>query len=273
MKTLTTFALLCCLATPCLAPVTFSGKSTLAGKVTLNAPVGPYTPNAVDFDGANDYMTRGADLTGNADSKVGTVSFWYKENEDDSAVNIIYSSGNGAAAGLYIYRFSGSKIYIDGYNSAGTRQLIMVTDGASPFNVAAGWRHFMASWNLLTGATHQFVDNVDQLGALTAVNDTIDYTQPNHSIGGYASGGSKITACAADIYINLAEYVDLSVAGNRAKFYSASALVDLGSNGSLPTGTSPIIFMKGNAAGFNVNSGTGGNFTTTGTLTTCSDKP
>ncbi len=30
-----------------------------------------YAPNGVNFDGANDYLTRGANLTGNADSKKG----------------------------------------------------------------------------------------------------------------------------------------------------------------------------------------------------------
>jgi hypothetical protein len=40
------------------------------------AGAAPYTANPVNFDGTNDYLNRGADLTSNSDSKIWTISFW-----------------------------------------------------------------------------------------------------------------------------------------------------------------------------------------------------
>lgn len=236
----------------------------------------PYVPNAVEFDGTNDWMLRGAGLTGAADGKKGIVSFWVKFTADYTTFAFILDGNYPAGGnGLFIYRAAGYQMYIDGYNAAGAAVFNASSVGGQPFNVAAGWQHFMCSWDLAIGAYGMYVDGVSQGSALMLTNDSIDYTQANWAIGGSTAPGSfMVQACVADLYVNLAENIDLSDAGNRAKFYSAGgAPVDLGSDGSTPTGTAPIIFMKGNAAGFNVNSGTGGNFTTTGTLTTCSDGP
>ncbi len=39
--------------------------------------------------------------------------------------------------------------------------------------------------------------------------------------------------------------------------------ISLGSDGSLPTGSAPVFYFKGNGDAFNVNSGTGGDMTVT----------
>jgi hypothetical protein len=84
----------------------------------------------------------------------------------------------------------------------------------------------------------------------------------------------KTNACLAEVYINLAEYVDLSVEANRRKFISSAGKpVNLGASGSVPTGTAPIMYFKGPASAFPTNLGTGGNFTVTGTLTDGSTNP
>jgi hypothetical protein len=48
--------------------------------VGFPAELEPLPPGQYDvfFDGSNDYLTRGADLVGNADSKVFTLSLWAK---------------------------------------------------------------------------------------------------------------------------------------------------------------------------------------------------
>ena len=77
----------------------------------------------------------------------------------------------------------------------------------------------------------------------------------------------------SDTWVNSA-LVDFSVETNRRKFISASGRpVDIGSDCSTPTGTVPAFCFSGDASNFATNQGTGGAFTTTGTLTNASTSP
>lgn len=237
-----------------------------------NAPA--YQPNATDFDGANDFMARGADLTGNADGKKGTVSFWVKFGDDSELFDIIWTGNSaGAAAGIYVYREAQRRMFVDAYNAAGVRILGIKTSLAFTFSVADNWKHFVASWDLATGTGQIYVNGNPALEASpTLTDDTIDYTQSNHGMGAFLhNGASKVTACISDFYLNLAEHVDLSA--NLAKFFINGNPVDLGADGSTPTGTAPIVFLKNAFGTWQNNLGSGGNFTVTGTLTACSDAP
>jgi len=49
--------------------------------------------------------------------------------------------------------------------------------------------------------------------------------------------------------------------------------VDLGPNGSTPTGSAPSLFFSGNATSFATNQGTGGAFTLTSALTNATTSP
>jgi hypothetical protein len=82
-------------------------------------------------------------------------------------------------------------------------------------------------------------------------------------------GKTAFTGSLADVWIAPTR-IDFSVTANLRKFYSSTGHpVDLGSNGSLPTGSAPIIFLTGDATTFVNNNGTGGGFpVTAGTLTT-----
>ena len=55
---------------------------------------GGFYADAVTFDGSNDYLNRGADLTGNVDGKQFILSFWVNFNSDDSVTDVIYKSNN-----------------------------------------------------------------------------------------------------------------------------------------------------------------------------------
>jgi hypothetical protein len=76
-----------------------------------------------------------------------------------------------------------------------------------------------------------------------------------------------MNGCLAEIYINqAAEVTDVT------KFRTAGgAPVDLGSDGSTPSGSQPIGYFKSIFSSFTVNSGSGGNYTKEGTtaLTSC----
>lgn len=94
------------------------------------------------------------------------------------------------------------------------------------------------------------------------------------SVVGSDLGGSNLKADIADLWIAPGQFLDFSVESNRRKFIDATGKpVDLGSDGSTPTGTAPRIFFSGDYTDFPVNQGTGGTFTLTGTLTNASTSP
>lgn len=226
--------------------------------------------SAVTFDGTNDYMLRGANLTGIANGKKGIVSFWMKLGGGDGALQCVWET-NGTF--FEIQRTAGNTIVVQGYNVAGAvRQLILTS--TTGYVAASGWFHVLASWDLSITTGHLYINNTNDLaGGSTLINNDLGYSQANHAIGATVAAASKLNADLAEFYFNMAEYLDLSVAGNRAKFISGGKPVDLGATGALPTGTQPIVYVKGPAAAFATNLGSGGNFTVTGTLTNAATSP
>jgi hypothetical protein len=79
----------------------------------------------------------------------------------------------------------------------------------------------------------------------------------------------------ADFYVNHTQYLDFTVTANRRKFISGTGTpVNLGSTGSTPTGTAPIIFLSGSVASWHVNDGTGGGFSiVSGSLSASATNP
>jgi len=89
-------------------------------------------------------------------------------------------------------------------------------------------------------------------------------------------GSALDTYDCADYWFAPNVYIDFTQTANRRKFISAAGKpVDLGADGSTPTGTAPAIFLSGDASptGFQFNKGTGGAFTLTGTLTNATTSP
>lgn len=231
----------------------------------------------VTFDGTNDYLARGADLTDNADSKKGIVSFWIKPT-DGIVEQTIYISSNGPYDNVLYKNSDGS---IDFYLwDPGTPQATMHLKSSAGSVVAAnGWHHVMISWDNAITTSHLYINGVyDDESALIS-NLTTDYTNTNHYIGvDPLAGYGQLNADIAQLYINFGEYLDLSSPANRAKFLSPSGYpVDLGADGSTPTGNDPILYLHLNdgdaVSSFATNKGYGGGMTLTGTLTEAATKP
>jgi len=111
------------------------------------------------------------------------------------------------------------------------------------------------------------VDSVSDLaGGSTLTNDTIDYVTatPNWAVGADTDATDKMSGAIAELYFAPNQYLDLSVQANREKFILNGAPVSLGSDGSLPTGTAPAIYLPNRAALVGTNAGSGGNFTING---------
>jgi len=239
-----------------------------AGIFSHNPPAAGYVTTGNDYDGTNDFASRGAGLTGAADGKVGIVSFWVRlDGGDGSSQHILQTL---TVASILFQRFSDDKFYIICRKTDLTN--IMLVASNTTYTTADGWIHVLASWNLATPEAHLFINNInDEAAGSTETDDTIDYTAADWFIGANNAGAAKLNGCLSEFYLNTAEFLDISNAANRAKFISGGKPVDLGADGSTPTGTAPIIYASDGDP--STNAGGGGNFSITGALSACSDSP
>jgi len=236
---------------------------------------GDFAVNAVDFDGTNDYLTRGAGLTGAADSSTGILSVWLRLDGGNGANMEVWCDD---ALFIEFIRDSTDRFKAILYNAAGNSRLEFRT--VTQYTANAAWRHFLLSWNTAFSASnklsHLYVNDVSDKSVVSdiAASFNIDYTRGNWGFGAVPSASQKFNGCMAEFYFAMGQYLDFSVEANRRKFISATGKpVSLGADGSLPTGSAPTVYLNNPAASFGTNKGTGGNFTITGTLDTASTSP
>ena len=225
----------------------------------------PPVANAVNFDGTNDWLNRGADFTSNVDTKLLTFSVWLKPvslSDNDR----LYQSGGQVNTML----ITSSQLQINFRNSSGTDILRVLTSALS----TGSWQHIMGSFDLTdTGKRHLYVNNISDLNVTIYTDDTMDTANAEHAIGASTVGTGLYDGDMADFYLNFGEYIDLSVAVNREKFIDAGKPVALGSDGSTPTGTAPDMLLTNPTATWHTNVATGGGMTENGALTTASTSP
>ena len=232
----------------------------------------PYIANAVNFDGTNDWLQRSADLTGNADDNEGVISFWINFQGGDGAKQTVYrtSGGYGIAE-----RSANNKFHYEFWTPGNS--LKVKIDTVNTYTVASGWLHFLASWdNSGTPRARLYINDVSDKSEVTLVNGSVlDYTRANHGVGADPpGGGTKINADLADFYGNFGTFLDFDTVANRRLFIdSAGKPVDLGNDGSTPTGTAPIMYFSGPTVDWHTNKGTGGGFTENGALTDATTSP
>lgn len=215
---------------------------------------------------------RGAALTGISDGKQGLLSVWVRLS-GGNGTNMMISCNNGQ--NFYIRRNSSNNFAVEGSN--GAIQNIGLTS-ATAYTSGVTWLHMLTSWNLATSAVHMYITNVSDLAGSPIIDDSnIVYSSSNWSQGDNNAGAQFLTGEQAEMFFH-PTYLDLSVAGNRAKFISGGKPVDLGADGSLPLGLQPIIYFSVRANGvvgdWLTNRGTGGNFTlATGTQALSATSP
>ena len=226
------------------------------------------SPNGVTFGGGGDnaYATRGAGLSGAADSKLATGSFSFRTSNDITTSQVLFAgltSVGGTTVRFRIRILSGT-LRIMANNSAGTT----ILDIRSSTLQINNWYHCLFSVDLANAANrHLYIDDVSDLNVTTYTNDTMDLTLADWSLGALGDGSSTWGAgegdgAYADFWLLLGTYTDFSNATNRRKFIDANLRpVFLGTTGQVPTGSSPIVFFGNPWQAFYTNLGTGGGFT------------
>jgi chitodextrinase len=237
-----------------------TGSPVSGGSVVTANVVNPYVANATSFNGTANYMSRNADFTGLADSNQGLLSFWIKLASGNSTTQKIFVEGNGH---FEIYRGSDNWLYIRGYNSAGTRILDVEYSSPNLFVAGMPWTHVCLSWNS-AGAWLQVNGST--------VNGTV-FAFPSSGNVNLSGGGQwwfgadavnshLLNGCVSEFWFN-PEYQATNIV-DAFRDSGTGNPRDLGANGSLPTGSQPVIYLKNPFDSFGVNSGSGGSFGTSG---------
>jgi hypothetical protein len=218
------------------------------------------------------FLNRLGALTGLADGKTGLCSFWIKLATGSEASQAII--GNNTTH-FYISCRGDYTIQVRAQNAAGVEILNFQTVFTSTLDDWL-WHHVACFWDLANNNAFIFLDGTDVSLNTTTTNDTIDYldnASPNILIG-HQAGQNELNACLSEFWFNT-EYLDLTITSNLQKFRSAGGKpVNLGSNGSTPTGNQPLIYLPNPFGTIQNNAGSGGNFTldgSTGTPVACGD--
>ena len=234
---------------------------------------GGYTASAVRIDGDTNTIERAAALAGVAESPVGMFSLWRKAAGTRRLVDngnfLISQFGGGDGLSLYAENSDASEYVDASFDPAG-------------FNDNA-WHNLLMAWDadhVIGERVYQFyLDDVSLSPSAPDDSDNpciIDYTAANWAIlvGGSIFNMTDFEFDVADLFFAPGQYLDLSVEANRRKFISADGKpVDLGADGSTPTGTAPAVFFSGDATGFASNKGSGGAFVFTGALANAPTSP
>lgn len=239
------------------------------------------TCDAADFDGTNDYATRGAGLTGAADSKKLTFVTWLNSTATGAEQRILVSADplGGINSVVNIQKNATNKLVVLGENAAASQILHI----SSAINIPSGWTCVLCSVDMAdTGKRHIYFGDTSSLSATIYTDDTLDITSPDWIVGARGDGALKFTGGMAELMLWPGVYIDFSQTANRRKFVSSSGKpVDpSATGGAIATLGAPAIYFHLNDAetanNFVANDdggATGGAFTVTGALTTYASSP
>lgn len=235
------------------------------GDFTVNS--GPYLgakgPNEFyfnkwDFNGSTSYANRLSQLIGVVDTK--QISGSFVINKNASTTYTIFDT-DGASFRISIN--ASNQLVILAKNSAGTT-ILNATTTSTISNTQNTNVLFCFDLSNTSNRYIYFNGIASTVTWTTYVNDFIDVTVNNYSIGAETGLGNKLAGKLAEFCLT-SNYIDFSQESNRLKFFDAFAnpvnlTYNIG-NGSL---TSPVIYMRFDPSNSGKNYGTGGDFNVTG---------
>jgi hypothetical protein len=246
-----------------------SNKGT-GGDFTVNS--GPFTgargasevwAESAEFNGTNQYLSTPA-LTGLADSKVFSFACAFYQDVVSADTMFSISAPSASANNFRIIHGSADpgQLTIIGSNSSGTIILDFSTAAVMPVNE---WSTFLVSIDLENSTSSVYINGSQILDASEVLtNDNLNFSAADVIYVGAEENGDVVRQWwdgkLGFLWFNT-EYIDFSQEANRLKFFDAFQYpVDVGADGSLPTGNVPLIYMN---EGFHLgtNLGSGGNFT------------
>jgi hypothetical protein len=229
------------------------------------------TTQGAKFDGTNDYLTRGANLTGAANSKVGTIACRINIAGSNNRYIFEFIDVTTTQRGKFQIVNSTNKLTVQMDRASSSSSAVFI-ESTTSYTSADGWLNILISWDCLNDTEGQlYVNDASDYNAAASSlsNFEADYSVGTEWIIGGQNGG--ISLWNGDIeflYFNTAVAIDFSVEANRRLFFAADGRPVLSptGTGSEATGTAPIIYLAGDYSTWHTNKGTGGGFTVNGAL-------
>ncbi len=251
---------------------------------------GGYVASAVSFDGSNSWVSTNSLIANDTANGAFSFSLWFRVLSTPAANPVYFVSGPSNGEPTVLEHAAGIPGQI--------RTLSFVL-GISPYaaaNETVGtvptldvWHHIIGTFLGNPGASANalvklYLDGTD----ITSTFLPLDFhgsphffTVPVNGIPFYVGSdtfGNNMLGDMADVWIApgvslLDGGFDIPLATRRKFVTAGNKPVYLGSNGSIPTGSAPAIFLSGNKDQFVVNQGTGGAFALTGSLTNAATSP
>ena len=232
------------------------------------AGAGGYQPIGADFDGTNDYLSRGAQFSNTVDSKIFSISFWFKTATPGGQLKILQSATVASVRPSFDFEHQPDDDFdIKITDTSGTIRMqgIVATPGDTD------WHHFCFSVDMTNSSNRaSFIDDsAATTNWLTYQDYILDNTMSNFWIGSTEYGTQKYNGAFADFWMQLGgTRADFETTATRRKFITAEGSpVDLGSDGQTPGFGAPTLFLTGAIDTWHTNAGDGGGMTETGALT------
>lgn len=243
--------------------------------------------DAADFDGSNDYLTRGGELTGVVASKIFTFVVWFRYDAGQTSYIFKCADSAGSVASRFAVVMQtatgAGDIQITGHSSALVERLNISTNDAV---LSTGtWYCLMVSVDLAdTAKRHLYLGDTNRLDTVTTyANSDIGFTGGGGTrdwvVGARGDGANKFDGGLAELMFWEGAYIDFSQSANRRLFYSASGkpVNPNAPGGAIATLGTPDVYLELSdgeaAANFATNDGGGGNFTVNGSLSTYASSP
>lgn len=219
---------------------------------------------AVDFDGTNDYLSRSSALSGAANSKTFTLSFWFWA-PTPSADCTFYEEDTGSS-----YRFvvewivSSTTLRVYARNTSGTN--ILVANYVLQLSALANtFYHILVSVDLANTSNRYFYVNDEAVSPAwaTYTNQDIGFANSTRYVvaNDLINTGLYAKTRLSNFYRDNT-YRNLSITANRRLFITADLKPAAGQ-----AALSPILYLPmSDPTTVGTNAGTGGNFTLTGTI-------
>lgn len=246
-----------------------------AGKSVRSAAAPAYTPQAVHFDGLT-WLINAA--LASSDNEFISFSFWFKPSTPAVYTTVFIVDPVNLFLTQALIDDEGNLLI--GVFKDDFSQILDLRSTDTPLAVAQ-WYHILVAIQTslpskqviyINDAPYTIGVNGANTAAFNISSNGLPFWVGSDSYGDNLGGDVVDTWIAPGVSL-LDGGADIPLATRRKFISGTGAPVYLGANGELPTGTDPAVFLSassGNAASFATNRGTGGAFTTTGTLTLAS---
>ena len=219
-----------------------------------------------DFSRQVSSLSRTSNLTGNADGKTFTCSFWVFWNDDAIGTNAYCVKGSDYAGTAFEVGIGANgTVYLNAWEPNSNTRLLDAWSGSPYFLTEGQWHHVLISLDMSsTSYRYVYVDGVNKTSSMNwdvYSNQNINFAPSGtetHRIGTNMANaaGSSLQGWMAHLYLDHT-YRNLSTESNRRLFRTAAGqpVTNLAS-------LNPIIYLPMNdvTAGPGKNLGTGGDF-------------